>query len=95
MNRYRTPQKIGTVVEALLARHGYLAVCREHEVIRRWPEIAGAAIARVSVCTAVENGTARVRVCSAAWRQELSYMKTALLANIRGISESVTDIVFY
>ncbi len=90
----RAPQRIGGIVESVLAEHGYLTICREHDILRRWGELVGERIAGVTECSRVENGTLYVRVKSAAWRSELVYLKETLLAKLRAECASIHEIVF-
>jgi len=95
MNRRTSaPEPIGGLVESLLSSSGYLAVCREHDVVRRWSELAGDRIANATECTSVERGVVSVRVRSAAWRNELIYLKPMLLSRLKAQCPSITDIVF-
>ena len=97
MTRKNPPEKIGTIVDAILSERGYLVECRELGVVRAWPSLVGEQLARVAECTRVERGVLFVRVTSAAWRQEISFMKQLLLSKIRmdtGCS-TIKDIVFY
>jgi predicted nucleic acid-binding Zn ribbon protein len=91
------PEKLGSVVATVLAERGYLSVCREYDVMRSWRGIVGDRVAAATECTNVENGTLYVRVTSAAWRQEISYLKQEILASIRQKTSCTTirDIVFH
>jgi predicted nucleic acid-binding Zn ribbon protein len=97
MTASRRPEKIGSILDAVLGERGYLTPCREWDVVRRWPDIAGRKLASVTECSRVENGVLYVRVASAAWRQEVSYLKQRLLDAIAQETPcgSITDIVFY
>ena len=81
----------------MLAQRGLLSVCRDHEAMR---QVAAAGRRKnrpaVSACDRVENGLLYVRVASAPWRQELSYLKAEILDKIhREINgASIHDIIF-
>jgi len=90
----RAPERIGSLVESLLAERGYLAICREQDILRRWKELAGERIAAVTECVAVERGVVHVRVQSAPWRNELVYLKPMLLARVRAQCETIRDIIY-
>jgi predicted nucleic acid-binding Zn ribbon protein len=95
MNRKRRPpERIGAIVESILAERGYLSICKEQEAVRRWPDFVGERLAAVTECTGAERGVLYVRVRSAAWRNELPYLKEELLANVRKECNSIRDIVF-
>ena len=91
------PQKIGAILEGFLSETGYLAVCKEYDILRRWPERVGERVAEATACDRVEDGVLYVRASSAAWRQELSYLKHRILGKIRASTECTTlrDIIFF
>jgi predicted nucleic acid-binding Zn ribbon protein len=97
MSLKNPPEKIGAVVDAILSERGYLAQCKELGVTRAWASLVGERLARITECTRVERGVLFVRVTSAAWRQEISFMKQILLTKIRMETDCTTikDIVFY
>jgi len=89
------PERIGAVLESFLAERGYLNACREIEIQHQWPQIVGERIAAVAQCMRIEEGVVHVRVDSAPWRQELAYLKTTLVAEMRKRCPTIKDIVFY
>lgn len=89
-----SPQKIGSIVEQVLANSGLLAVCREQDILRRWGELVGDRIAAVTECTRTERGVLYVHVRSAPWRNELVYLKPMLLARVRAECSTIRDIIF-
>jgi predicted nucleic acid-binding Zn ribbon protein len=91
--RRRSPEAIGKILESLLAERGYLTMCKEQEVQRRWAQIVGERIAAVTECTGVEQGVVYVRVSSAAWRNELAYLKETLLAKLRAECKTIQELV--
>jgi predicted nucleic acid-binding Zn ribbon protein len=97
MKRRKTPQPIAPLLESVLKTHGYLSVCREHEVMHKWSSIVGERVAAVSRCTGVKEGVLFVHVRSAPWRQEISFMKGEILERIRAQTRctSIVDIVFH
>ena len=97
MSLKNPPQKIGAIVDALLSERGYLTECKELGVVRAWASLVGEQLSRVTECTRAERGVLFVRVTSAAWRQEISFMKQLLLSKIRMETGCATikDIVFY
>jgi predicted nucleic acid-binding Zn ribbon protein len=97
MNKTTLPEKIGAIVDELLSDRGYLVRCKELNVVRAWPSIVGDQLAKVTECSRADQGVLFVRVSSAAWRQEISFMKQLLLSKIRMETgcTTITDIVFY
>lgn len=97
MTPAHVPEKIGSVIDSILAERGYLTPVREWGVVNAWANIVGAKLASVTECSRVENGVLYVRVESSAWRQEISYIKRHILDSIRKETPCTTinDIVFY
>ena len=92
--RRSSPERMGPILEALLADAGYLAACREQDIVRMWPELVGERIAAATECMSAERGIVHVQVRSAAWRNELMYLKPMLLARLRSQCTTIKDIVF-
>jgi len=69
---------LGTVL-ASLGLDGYL---REREVLEAWPLVVGEEIARRSQALRIRDGILTVRVDSAAWCQELHFLKDDMLARL-------------
>ncbi|HUY26938.1 MAG TPA: DUF721 domain-containing protein [Candidatus Binataceae bacterium] len=65
-------------------------------LMRAWPEIAGETIARRTEVVALRFHTAVIKVSGAMWIQELSLMKTQILARVRETigDDIVRDIRF-
>jgi len=95
MKRKSSPEKIGSIVENILSQHGYLNKCKEENIVFKWSELVGNDIAQVTECTRTENGILYVKVHSASWRQELSYMKQTILKKIWPHCRTIKDIRFY
>ena len=87
-------QKIDGILNAVLSDKGYLKTCREYDVINNWEEIAGTNLSKKTKCVNVDNNVLHVRVSSASWRQELTYMKNVLLGKVKKKCGSIQDIKF-
>jgi predicted nucleic acid-binding Zn ribbon protein len=94
---HEQPQKIGIILEEMLSQQGYLTVCREYAVTRKWQDIVGPAIAAVSTCEKIENGVLYVKIKTASWRQEVAYLKDPIVQKIQKDfgCPTIKDIVFY
>ncbi len=92
----KAPEKLGDVLNSILADAGYLSICKEYAVVHQWPDIVGEQLAGVTECTRAEDGVLYVRVASAPWRQELAYLKKEILKKILRETDCATikDIVF-
>jgi hypothetical protein len=88
------PTRIGGIVEQVLAEAGLLTAVREQQAGQEWPTYAGERIAAVTECVSVERGVLHIRVKSAAWRNELIYIKPMLLSRARQVCGTITDIIF-
>jgi predicted nucleic acid-binding Zn ribbon protein len=79
------------------AAPGYKTVCKEWEVVDRWKEIMFGRIAEITECSRVEDGVLYVRVESASWRQDISYLKEQIKAAILRVTgcDTIKEIVFY
>jgi predicted nucleic acid-binding Zn ribbon protein len=99
VNRGGPPAKFGSVIDALLERWlpGFHIVCKEWEVVDRWHEIVIGRVAEVTECSGVENGVLQVKVASASWRNDLTYLKDDIKAAIWRVTgcDTIRDIMFY
>lgn len=80
-----TPWKtshIGAALQHALERQGMRRKIHEQEVLLRWEELVGKAIANHATPTRLRSGVLWVEVTDAAWRQELQLMRTGLLQRI-------------
>jgi hypothetical protein len=91
------PQRIGAIVSEVLSERGYLSVCKEYGIMRKWPAIAPPTLAFDSRCERIEDGILYVKVASAPMRQEAVYLKEKLLRRIQKEEgcPTIKDIVFY
>jgi predicted nucleic acid-binding Zn ribbon protein len=91
-----SPEKLNSILNYFLSARGYLSYCKENSVVDHWSEIVGESLSAVTRCENVEDGILYVKVQSAAWRQELSFLKKEILSRIPPITNchSITDIVF-
>jgi len=91
------PKRIGVIVNELLSQRGYLSVCKEYGIMRKWPSIAPSEFAQKSTCERIDNGILYVKVSSAPWRQEAVYLKERLLRRIQKDEgcPTIKDIIFY
>jgi predicted nucleic acid-binding Zn ribbon protein len=74
--------RLGTAMSQALERQGMARRIREQEVLLRWEELVGAAIANHATPERFRNGVLWLSVTDAAWRQELHLMRGGLVARI-------------
>src|SRR3970040_439041 len=75
-------ERIGGLVEAVFARLGSAEKVKRAGVVDDWSRLVGPRIAGVARAVGVKGGTLFVAVESAAWRNELSLMRSQLLAKL-------------
>jgi predicted nucleic acid-binding Zn ribbon protein len=94
---YEMPQKAGIILEEVLSQKGYLRICKEYAVLKKWPAIVSPAFAAVTTCEKIENGILYIKVKTAPWRQDAAYMKDKLVIKIQKElgCPTIKDIVFY
>lgn len=97
MKTRKSPEKIGNLIDSILSERGYLSVCKEWDVVAKWKDLVGEKIASVTECTRMEDGRLYVKVSSASWRNEISFLKPEIIKKIKKETDCSTlnDIVFY
>ena len=90
------PKAIGSIIDSTISHLGIGRRLKDFEVMDRWPQIVGEQIAKVAVPQRLENGKLFVHVSQAPWRNELVFLKNALIQKINKDMEQeiVTDIIF-
>ena len=69
----------GEILAGVLAGLGLNERLREREAMLRWEEVVGPEIASKSSVLRIRDGILFIKVDSAAWRQELGFMKRRIL----------------
>jgi len=97
MKKQKSPERIGLLIDSILSERGYLTACKEWDVVAKWKDLVGEKIASVTECTRMEDGRLYVKVTSASWRNEISYLKYEIIKMIKKETDctSLNDIVFY
>jgi|MudIll2142460700_1097286.scaffolds.fasta_scaffold755489_2 predicted nucleic acid-binding Zn ribbon protein len=73
------PRAAGEILVKVLEELGLSQKLREREALTQWPEVVGPEVARRSRALRIREGVLYVRVDSAVWRQELHFLKSAIL----------------
>ena len=94
--RQKAPEQIGAAMQPILDRidrEGHFAIVR---LAKAWPEIVGEAIARRTEIVSLKFHTAVVKVSGAMWIQELSLLKSQILARVQARlgDDSVRELRF-
>ena len=83
MSDKRPPASLADALASYLKRSGFAKRIQQAGVIETWPELVGPQIAAVTAPESVTpDGVMRVRVATAAWANELSFMTPRILARI-------------
>ncbi len=87
---------LGTAAHRLIDALGLTERFREQQAVIRWPQVVGEKIARISEAMSIADGVLTVKVNSAAWRQELHYLKLSIIKSLNYDlrKEVVRDIKF-
>lgn len=92
------PDALGRVIERSLGRRRLASVLVEATLWSRWEDAVGPQVAARARPDGLRDGVLTLRVASAPWMAELSFLKPALLARINGVLGSpagaplVTDL---
>ena len=87
MNPQWGTTRFGSALRNALRRQGIERSVREQDVLVRWEEIVGPAIARQARPLRLHRGVLWIAVEDAAWRQELSLMRMELVEKINTAGE--------
>jgi predicted nucleic acid-binding Zn ribbon protein len=74
--------RLGSALQRALERQGMTRRIREQEVLLRWEELVGTAIANHAKPERMRNGVLWVQVTDASWRHELHLMRGGLVERI-------------
>jgi predicted nucleic acid-binding Zn ribbon protein len=90
------PHHIGKGIASVLRELGLGTKIKSYEVLDAWPRIVGTQIASVSTAERIESGKLFIHVTRSAWRNELVFLKSALIMKINKDMEQevVKDIIF-
>ncbi len=90
------PQIISKGIASVLQELGLGKKIKNYEVLNAWPRIVGSQIANVSSAERIESGKLFIHVTRSAWRNELVFLKSALIMKINKEmdQEVVKDIIF-
>ena len=76
------PVRVGSVLEALLEKHGVKEQVERMSVLDLWPELVGEHVSLVTRAKGVSDATLFVEVRNSAWLMELNIMKGEFLARV-------------
>lgn len=81
----KQPDRIGPLLDKVLAGFGLAYNLGGWRIVNRWPEIVGDKIAEVSRAVRFSDNTLLVSVRDASWRQQLSLEVDRILQEIHSV----------
>ncbi len=81
--RMHEPRLLGELIKEFTNRDSISEKLRSFEVVGDWEKIVGDTIGKNTDIIRIENGTLYVRAKNSAWRNELIFMRPAILKKIR------------
>ncbi|MCL5267287.1 MAG: DUF721 domain-containing protein [Bacteroidetes bacterium] len=89
-------KRLGELIKEFTQQKGVSGKLRAYQVVGDWESIVGEAIAKKTEISRLENGTLYVRTANSTWRNELVFMKPAIMQKIREKypDSGVEDIFF-
>lgn len=92
---------IGNLLNDILQQYGLTQRLKEFQAVEAWPEVVGAAIAKITQAREVRDGRLYVEIvsierASSAWRNELYFMKADIIHKLnRKVGQNIVhDIMF-
>jgi predicted nucleic acid-binding Zn ribbon protein len=89
-------KRLGDLIKEFASQDGISEKLRAYEVVGEWERIVGDTIGKNTEIVRIENGTLYVQAKNSAWRNELIFVKPAILNKIRDNypDSGVEDIFF-
>lgn len=94
--RASRPKPLDAALGAVLHELGLGQRIHQLKVLDLWPDVVGQQIAKVTQADRIDRGKLTVRVSTAAWRNELVFLKKQIIVKLNQAigDEIVKDIVF-
>ena len=89
-------RRLGELINEFMHQESVSEKLRSYQVVGDWEKIVGEPIARNAEIARIENGTLYVKVKSGPWRNELIFMKPAILQKIKeNYPDSGVENIFF
>ena len=89
-------RSIGDLIKEFSRQDNVSDKLRAYQVVGEWENIVGEAIGKNTEIVRVENGILYVKAATSAWRNELVFMKPAILKKIReSYPDSGVEQIFF
>jgi predicted nucleic acid-binding Zn ribbon protein len=98
MERKQVPEarKLGDLIKEFSRQENVSHKLMAYQVVGEWENIVGDSIAKNTEIVRVENGILYVKAATSAWRNELVFMKPAILEKIRkNYPDSGVEEIFF
>ncbi len=94
--RKSIPRDFNGILQSLIADLGIGQKLKKAEALDRWNEVVGEQIGKVTKPLRIEGETLVVHVTSAAWRNELVYLRKELIQRINKAvgHDIIKEIIF-
>ncbi len=81
MSYLKAPSRLKNILDALYADLNFDAA-EEFKIVKKWPEVVGNHIARISEIEKIVDGVLYVKVKNSAWRNELTFRRQSIIAQL-------------
>ncbi|MCM1029150.1 MAG: DUF721 domain-containing protein [Pseudoflavonifractor sp.] len=90
-------ESIRDIIDRVVAQAGLTETMAAQRACYLWPEVMGPGVNRYTLRRYVEGSTLHVYITSAPLRNELSFMRQAIVRNLNAAagSDALTDIIFH
>ncbi|MCL5738333.1 MAG: DUF721 domain-containing protein [Bacteroidetes bacterium] len=98
MSFTKTPEarRLGDLIKEFAQETGVSEKLRAYRVVAEWQDIVGEMIGKNTEISRIENGILYVKVSNSAWRNELVFMKLAIMKKIKeNYPESGVNDIFF
>lgn len=77
-----TPVPVSDLIRGYLKSRGLESALQEFDVVQKWAEVVGPAMAEHVVPDVIENKTLFLKVSNAAWRTQVAFMKQEIVRKV-------------
>ncbi len=90
------PRSLADIIKEFTQDENVSSRLRAYQVVGDWEKIVGTLIARNTEISRIENGILFVKTSNSTWRNELVFMKQAIMRKIRdNYPDSGIDDIFF
>jgi hypothetical protein len=78
MSKYKKEEKVGSAIMRLMKAYGHEEKLKEVSILRAWEDITGPYVTKHTERLTFENGNVKIKLSSAALRNEFNMSKTKI-----------------